>query len=218
MKNMRDLFYGTERHSKKWENYFQVYEKHFYPYLNKHPVMLEVGVAHGGSTEMYQQYFNGCTIHAVDYDPRFEHVVDSLGVTVTLGDQENSEFWDSYLVDKPNFDIIIDDGGHTMQQQIVTLLKTYPKLKEGGTYIVEDTHTSYWEQWGGKFRDPNTFVEMSKGLVDLLHAPHIKDIAAPQELLQIFQDLWSITFYNSIVVFEKKKSLPSIEANNGRPQ
>jgi hypothetical protein len=218
MKNMRELFYNTKRHSKKWENYFQVYEKHFSPYVDKDPTILEVGVAHGGSTEMYKQYFTDCTIYAVDYDTAFEHVVDDLGVTVTLGDQQNPEFWDSYLKDKPEFDIIIDDGGHTMQQQIVTLLKTYPKLKEGGTYVVEDTHTSYWEAWGGKFRDPSTFIEMSKGLVDLLHGPHIKEVTPPKELLDIFQDLWSVTYYNSIVVFEKRKSLPSIEANNGKPQ
>lgn len=218
MKDMRELFYSAGRHSKKWENYFQIYEKHFYPYIYKNPTILEVGVAHGGSTEMLKNYFDHCTIHAVDYDTRFEHVVDSLGVKVTLGDQESQEFWDHYLFDKPEFDIIIDDGGHTMQQQIVTLLKTYPKLKEGGTYVVEDTHTSYWKPWGGGFRDPNTFIEMSKGLIDILHSPHITDISAPQELLAIFQDMWSITFYNSIVVFEKRKSLPSIEANNGKPQ
>ena len=45
-----------------------------------------------------------------------------------------------------------------------------------------------------------------------------KEMTPPKELMEIFKDLWSITYYNSIVVFEKRKSLPSIEANNGKPQ
>lgn len=211
---MRDLFYNTERHSKKWENYFQIYEKHFNPYVGKNPNILEVGVAHGGSTEMYQQYFENATIHAVDYDPSFEHVVDGLGVKVTLGDQASPEFWDHYLADKSEFDIIIDDGGHTMQQQIVTLIKTYPKLKVGGTYLIEDTHTSYWKDWGGGFQNPESFIELTKTFVDILHAPFINSRTPPEALVEILKDLWSITYYNSIVVLEKRKSLPSIEANN----
>lgn len=214
MKDLRELFYNTKKHSKKWENYFQVYEKHFSPYIGKNPNILEVGVAHGGSTEMYQQYFENANFYCIDYDLQFEHVLDDLGIKLTMGDQESVEFWDHYLVDKPEFDIIIDDGGHTMQQQIVTLLKTYPKLKEGGTYLVEDTHTSYWRDWGGGFRKPESFIELTKGFVDILHRPFIASQQPPKELLEILNDLWSVTYYNSIVVFEKKKSLPSVEANN----
>lgn len=211
---MRDIFYSLDRHSKKWENYFQIYEKHFHQYIGKNPTILEIGIAHGGSTEMYKKYFGECTIYAVEYDPKFLNVVDELNVNVTHGDQGSSEFWQSFLVDKPNFDIIIDDGGHTMEQQIVTLVNTFPRLNINGTYLVEDTHTSYWREWGGGFRDPNTFIEMSKGLVELLHEPHINYTKPSKELLDIFKNLHSITYYNSIVVFEKLNSLPSIVANN----
>ena len=43
------------------------------------------------------------------------------------------------------FDIIIDDGGHTMEQQIASIETLFPALNEGGVYLCEDTHTSYWE-------------------------------------------------------------------------
>lgn len=215
---MRTLFYNTERHSKKWENYFEIYEKHFEKYIGKNPIILEVGVAHGGSTEMYKQYFENAVIHAVDYDPQFEHVVDDLGVKVTLGDQASQEFWNEYLKDKPDFDIIIDDGGHTMEQQVITLLKTYPKLKVGGTYLVEDTHTSYWRDWGGGFQKPESFIEISKTFVEIMNANHITGREPPKELMKILENLWSVTFYNSVVVFEKRKALPCVEANNGKPQ
>lgn len=214
MKSFRDLFYLTKKHSKKWENYFEVYDKHLSPYRYLQPKILEIGIAHGGSTEMFQNYFDLCTIHAVDYDPNFEHVVDDLNVKVTIGDQASPEFWDNYLKDKPDFDIIIDDGGHTMEQQIVTLIKTFPKLKVGGIYLVEDTHTSYWKDWGGGLKNPDSFIEMTKGFIDVLHHPFIVGQQPHKDLLEILENLWSITYYNSIVIFEKRKSLPNVEANN----
>ena len=214
MKNIRDIFYNGQLVSRKWENYFEIYEKHLNQYIGKKPNILEIGIAHGGSTEMYLDYFENAQIYAIDYDPNFENVVKHLGVTVTLGDQANPKFWDEYLLDKPDFDIVIDDGGHTMEQQLVTLLKTFPRLKSGGTYLIEDTHTSYWSEWGGGFQNPNSFIEITKTFIDLLHTPFIKDRTPPIELSKILNNLWSITYYNSVVVLEKKVSHPSIEAIN----
>jgi hypothetical protein len=48
-----------------------------------------------------------------------------------------------------NFDIIIDDGGHTMKQQITSLNKLFFALKSGGLYVIEDLSTSYWKSYGG---------------------------------------------------------------------
>lgn len=36
------------------------------------------------------------------------------------------------------FDIIIDDGGHTVSQQITTLVTLFPALSKGGLFFVED--------------------------------------------------------------------------------
>lgn len=216
MKDIRDIFYSCDRLSRKWEHYFQIYEKHFEKYIGKSPNILEIGVAHGGSTEMFQKYFENANIFAIDYDTQFQNVVSDLGVTVTPGDQGDPNFWDQYLIDKPEFDIIIDDGGHTMQQQLVTLTKTFPRLRSGGTYLVEDTHTSYWINWGGGFNNPDSFIERTKSLVELLHSPFIKVLQPPEHLMTTFKDLWSVTYYNSVVVLEKNRSRPSVEADNKR--
>jgi hypothetical protein len=42
----------------------------------------------------------------------------------------------------PIFDIIIDDGGHTVKQQRVSIETLWAQLKSGGYYIVEDLHTN----------------------------------------------------------------------------
>jgi hypothetical protein len=41
------------------------------------------------------------------------------------------------------FDIILDDGGHTMKQQQVTFGYLIDFVKPGGFFILEDLHTSF---------------------------------------------------------------------------
>ena len=50
-------------------------------------------------------------------------------------DETIAEFKDEY------FDIIVDDGPHTLQSQIDCITKWWPKLKVGGKMIIEDIQT-----------------------------------------------------------------------------
>jgi SAM-dependent methyltransferase len=214
MKKTRDIFYSLSKLSKKWENYFDIYDRYLSTYVGKNPTILEVGIAHGGGTELLLEYFDrDVTLYGIDYDTRFlDHKFGDARVYHEFGDQSKPEFWKSYLTNKPDFDIIIDDGGHEMMEQIITLISTFPRLKDGGIYIVEDTHTSYWEQWNGGFDKSNTFVSFAKSLVELLHKDHIKDRSAPQDLINIFTNLKCVTFYNSVTILEKGPTLPAKEA------
>ena len=48
------------------------------------------------------------------------------------------------------FDVIVDDGGHSMKQQITTLRTLFPKLPPGGIFILEDLLSSFFpESMGG---------------------------------------------------------------------
>lgn len=205
MKNIRDIYFNLDKFSTKWDPYLDAYEKHFSRFVDKEPIMLEIGIADGGSIEMWLKYFGKSKIYGVDADPNWlNHKYSQEGnVELSYGDQADPVFWDMYLKDKPLFDIVLDDGGHEMNQQIITLLKVFPHVRDGGVFMIEDTHTSYWKEWGGNFRDPNTCVEFCKGLVDILNVQHIRDRTPPTELINIFSSINSITFYNSMIVFEK---------------
>ena len=49
---------------------------------------------------------------------------------------------DNFLLEYGNdFDIIIDDGGHTMKQQQISLGILFFAVKSGGYYVIEDLHT-----------------------------------------------------------------------------
>lgn len=61
-----------------------------------------------------------------------------------LGDQANRTFLKAIASKEDLFDVIIDDGGHTFEQQQVSFQHLFPLVKPGGLYVIEDVETSYW--------------------------------------------------------------------------
>jgi len=203
MASLIDLYNTVEKPSIKWDSYFDAFDLHLSKYVGTNPNVLEIGIAGGGSLEFWSKFFKNGEIYGIDADEKvLSYKYKEPNVHVALGDQSDGEFWDWYLKDKPKFDVIVDDGSHVNDHQILTLLKLFPHLKEGGTFIIEDTHTSYWHQWGGGFKKENTCIEFTKNLIDFMHRQHI-DQSAPQRLVEIFSNLKSMTFYNSMIVMVK---------------
>jgi hypothetical protein len=90
-------------------------------------------------------------------------------VEIEIGSQDNATFWREFKTRHAPFDLIVDDGGHTMDQQRTTFEEMWGHLAGGGVYIVEDVHTSYKKDFGGGFGLQSTWVEESKRLVDHLN-------------------------------------------------
>jgi hypothetical protein len=62
-----------------------------------------------------------------------------------------------------DIDVLLDDGGHTMQQQQVSLGFLFKFVKPGGYYILEDVHTSIpalWSGYGVEADGSNTTLRM----------------------------------------------------------
>jgi hypothetical protein len=79
----------------------------------------------------------------------------------------------------PRIDIVIDDGGHTMKQQIATFEEMFPRIDGNGVYLCEDMITSYWPDYGGGLRKRGTFVEYSKAFIDCINAWHARQPRLP---------------------------------------
>ena len=202
MKSTRQIFYNSiTRKASKWEPYFDVYDAYFNKFIDKSPTVVEVGVWHGGSLEMWREYFGaGATIYGIDRDPEvLNQPVPNTHVVV--GDQGDPEFWKSFLTQVPKIDVFVDDGGHTMLQQILTLEQVWPHMSEHGVYICEDTHTSYMPLYGGT-PDAHTFMKYAKGLVDNMHRNHHGGTFSPPNS-HMFGDLKTVHFYDSMVVLQK---------------
>lgn len=212
---LRDVFDKLDKASTKWSGYFDVYDRHLLRFIGRSPRILEVGILGGGSLEMWKKYFGaGTKVFGVDADPNCSHYADE-NVSIFLGDQGDPLFWETFFADNGTFDIMIDDGGHQMQQQVTTLESAFPFLNDGGIYVTEDTHTSYWDQWGGSFRGATTFMNYAKGLTDLVNRQHFDK--SNIENWKPYEDLYGVSFYNSMVVIEKRK-VPPFEIVESNPE
>ena len=98
---------------------------------------------------MWKDYFGkDAKIIGIDIDERCKAFEEDQ-ISIEIGSQESVEFWNGFKKKYPRVDILLDDGGHTMQQQIVTFQQMFPHIKDGGIYMCEDCHTSYREEYGG---------------------------------------------------------------------
>lgn len=206
MNKLEKLFYTKlNKESNKWSNYFDIYHRHFDKFLDKKINLLEIGIAHGGSLELWHKYFGKkCNLFAIDADPNCQQLKFDFKVDLAIGNQGDNVFWRNYLISQPKFDIVIDDGGHHMHEQITTLINIFPHLNNNGVLLIEDVHTSYWEEYNSNLTEQNSFVERSKSLIDFLNRQHIRNASPNEQLINIFHDLYNISFYNSVIVFEKK--------------
>jgi hypothetical protein len=209
---LRDIFFKElTLSSDKWDPYFGVYDTYFNKFVGKSPVVVEVGVQGGGSLQMWEKYFGeGAKITGIDIDvgimmgPRHDRPPYRSDTKLVIGDQGSIPFWDNFLQETPKIDVFIDDGGHTMEQQMITLEKVFPHIANGGVFICEDTHTSYYPWMNAGLRHPNSFIEYSKRLIDVIHYDHLQDKSMiTDEVLQIYKGLVSVAFYDSMVVFLK---------------
>lgn len=207
MSFLRECFDSVKDHSSdKWDSYFSVYDRHMPPWVG---TFVEVGVQKGGSLDMWSIYFSGRwslpDIIGIDVDPECAKLKYSdPKIKVIIGDQSDPAFWDKFLSENEKIDVFIDDGGHFMDQQILTFEKVFPKLSVGGVYFCEDTHTSYMSYNGGGLKSRSSFVEYAKQCADTINQRWWESIDTDLELIKnVTKDLTSVHFYDSMVVFEK---------------
>ena len=124
----------------KWQHYFEIYDRHFSRFRGTDVHIVEIGIYSGGSLEMWRHYFGPrARIYGVDIQPACK-AYESESIKVFIGDQGDRAFWRQFRVQVPQVDIVIDDGGHQAEQQIVTCEELLPYMRPGGVYLCEDLH------------------------------------------------------------------------------
>jgi hypothetical protein len=199
------------RVAQKWVNYFEIYDRLFerftdgvaMPDGSRRPLrFLEIGVAQGGSLELWREYFGpDAVIFGIDIDPNCA-IPDRDDLQVRIGSQADPEFLRSVVAEMGGVNVVLDDGSHVASHQKVSFDTLFPLLNANGLYVVEDTHTAYILPYGGGFRRPGTIVEVAKGMVDGLHKWYFRAPVGRRAKLA-WTDIVSIQFFESIIAFEK---------------
>jgi hypothetical protein len=201
---LEDYFFSNQgRLIHKWHHYFEIYHRHFQAFRGRAPVVMEIGVFHGGSLQMWRDYFGpGARIVGIDIDARCREFEDEA-TTILIGDQTDRRFLAQVRERVPRIDILIDDGGHRMDQQIVTFEELYFHVQPTGIYLCEDMHTSFSPDWGGGYRRQGTFLEYSKALIDRLYGWYSQE---PDRfgVDDFTRGTFGLHFYDSVLVIEKR--------------
>ena len=154
---------------------------------------------------MFAEYFGPlATVVGIGIDKNCKQS-ESDYMHVRIGDQSNTNFLESVLNEFGTPDLVLDDGGHVMQHVRSSFDYLYPRLSRNRIYMVEDMHTAYWKEYGEGYLVSDSSIEYSKNLIDQLNYQHMREeIATPQ----FIRDTNSISFYDSIVEFEKGTLTP----------
>jgi hypothetical protein len=194
-----------------YHNYTEFYSQYLSPLKEKPIKFLEIGIFRGASVKMWEKYFPNADLHFIDIT--FQNVeYFSNRSHYHLCDQSNPDQLKQFIHSTGgDFDVILDDGGHTMVQQITSFCILFPHIKNGGIYIIEDLHTSYWSSYGGG--GPDSTVNFLKKLIDEVNyvgaktarASHLNLCPAILSELNIYQkQIHSIHFYDSAAIIIKR--------------
>jgi hypothetical protein len=163
---------------------------------------------------MWKHYFGpGARIIGIDIDPVAREYAEDQ-VEIVIGDQGDRKFLSELRERVGAIDIFIDDGGHFMNQQIATFEEMWPAVTEGGVYLIEDVHTSYWPEYGGGRSGELSFVEFAKALVDSINAWHARDLH-PED--RYTTSMRGMHVYESVFVFDKGEVNTPADRMSGRP-
>jgi hypothetical protein len=158
---------------------------------------MEIGVDRGGSLEIWKKYLpEGSKIHGVDINPKCDQIKFGENIFFHLGSASDRNFMEKTFTGM-DFDIILDDGSHICSDVIETFKIMFPKIKDGGLYVVEDLHTSYWKSYGGGCRKKGSSIEYFKNFIETLNADYIRPRRS-FEFRALFAKYFSRKFKNKV--------------------
>lgn len=210
--------------SDKWSIYLSVYDRIFEPYRDGAIRLFEIGIQNGGSLDIWAKYLpNAKKLVGCDINPDCAKLTyEDPRIFVVVGDANADTTAAAVFSISHQFDIIIDDGSHSSSDIIKSFAKYWPHLADGGVYVAEDLHCSYWRNYEGGLYDPYSSMSFFKRLTDVINYEHWGlAVQRGKVLAGIFshygfdleedalEHIHSLEFINSICVIRKK-----IPANN----
>ena len=135
------------------------YERVFSPFRENPVRLLEIGVAEGGSCELWSDFFAHPDTRVVGLDlvlPEAPGNQDANSrITLLKCDQEDSGRLRTIAAQYGPFDIVIDDGSHRFAPTLNCFRQLFDCVREGGYYVIEDWAVGYLPElqrtFGGRF-------------------------------------------------------------------
>ena len=187
--------------SDKWALYLTEYDRAFSEYRDSPVRLLEIGIQNGGSLEIWSKYFlNGVKFVGCDINPKCSRLqFDDSRISVVIGDANADGTQKAILNHSPEFDIVIDEGSHVSSDIVKSFVKYFTKIVDGGVYIAEDLHCSYWQEYEGGLYDPFSSISFFKALADIINFEHWGVDKSREELLNGFSSKYGLVISNELL-------------------
>jgi hypothetical protein len=154
---------------------------------------------------MWRDFFGrNARIIGIDLNPIAKQW-EKEGFEIFIGNQSDPSFWKIFFTTIGNIDVLLDDGGHTFEQQIITAEEVLPHINDGGVLVVEDTHTSYMSEYGGP--SSLSFISYVKNKIDGINSRFGLFEGMEQEEVVL-----SVQFFESIVVLDVDRTLCALKS------
>ena len=197
-------FMDSPEPSFKHTTYFSAYDALLERYRGKPITFVEIGVLNGGSLFMWRNFFgDAARIIGIDLNPQAKKW-EEHGFEIFIGSQEDPTFWAEFCESVEEIDVVLDDGGHTYLQQIITTETLLGRIKDQGMLIVEDTHTSYMSGFG----DPK--IGFMNYILQTIH--RINTRFGSFQPAQADRRVWSVEVFESIAAFKVDNKASQMES------
>jgi Methyltransferase domain len=202
-----DLLFSNEAGpALKWLHYPAIYDQLLQGYVGSSAKILEIGVYRGGSQAIWRKFFGtNVKLFGIDIDPKCA-AYDGKSGSVRIGSQDDYAFLHRTVKEMGGVDIVMDDGSHVATHQRTSFETLFPLLSDGGLYLIEDAHTSYWTYlYEGGLKRRGTIIEFMKDMIDGMHRQYYDEGANRPDVIP---EIESIQFFDSIIAIRKRRQQP----------
>jgi Methyltransferase domain len=197
--------HGTD----KWGPHFYtpIYHALFSHLRDKAVRLLEIGIGGyryrsvgGASLSMWAEYFPRGRI--VGIDNMAKKLQLDARITTLSGAQDDADFLTRLCDEHGPFDIVIDDGSHVPRHVVASFRVLFPRLADGGLYVIEDVQTTFWPEYGGSPAGGATMRLVLTLLRDLNHA-ELAVVQSAQPASEWAKHVRAVRAYHNLIVVEK---------------
>jgi GR25 family glycosyltransferase involved in LPS biosynthesis len=134
-------------------SYFHTYNELFQPIRHTAKNILEIGIGNfsaknGGSILLWKMFFKNALIHCVDVISEnmvYDVILKNKDIRSYLNtDAYDLNFVNNFKSSKTLFDVIIDDGPHTLESQCKCIELYSELLSDNGILVIEDVQDIKW--------------------------------------------------------------------------
>ena len=115
----------------------------------------------GKSILTWREYLPDVRLSMLEYNAKCAEEYRSQIDKLFIGDQTNMTLLEEVVQNGP-YDMIIDDAGHSPNQQISSLIGLWPSVKTGGVYVIEDMHYNYDKEFNAHDSPETSFEILTK--------------------------------------------------------